>query len=218
MTTLSQRTETLREEFANALTHGLGAALSAVGLALMVMYAAMQGDPVRIVGATVFGATMVLLYLASTLYHSFQDAQWKLFFRKIDHSAIYLLIAGTYTPFTLVALKGALGWSLFGIVWGLAVSGIVFKFFLIHKFEFLSTAVYVAMGWLGVISFGEALEALSVSGMAWLVAGGLCYTVGVVFYLWRSLPYHHSVWHLFVMAGSFCHFHTIRWYVLPLEM
>jgi len=210
-----RRTQTLAEEIANSITHGVGTVLSLVGLMTMVIYASEMGDAYRIVGATVFGLTMVLLYLASTLYHSFQGPSIKPWLRKIDHSAIYLLIAGTYSPFTLVSLPGAWGWTLFGIVWGLALFGVTFKLLYIHKFEFVSVLVYVGMGWLGAIAFKPTLAALSVHGMAWLAAGGLCYTVGVLFYAWRKLPFHHAIWHLFVMGGTFCHFYAVQFYVLP---
>lgn len=215
MTKSPRRIQTFSEEMANSITHGIGAALSVVALISMVMYTASTGDTYRIVGAAVFGVTMVVLYLASTLYHSFHWTPAHQALRKFDHCAIYLLIAGTYTPFTLVSLKGVWGWSLFGVVWALAVTGVIFKLFFIHRFEIMSVVVYVAMGWLGALAFRPTLEALSGGGMMWLVAGGLCYTAGVVFYAWRQLPYHHTVWHLFVMGGTFCHYWAVQFYVLP---
>jgi hemolysin III len=210
-----RRPQTMGEEIANAVTHGIGALLSVAGLAVMVSYATTLGDAYRIVGAAVFGITMVLLYLASTIYHSVHGAQIKPLLRKIDHASIYLLIAGTYTPFTLVSLPGAWGWSLFGIVWGLAVFGVAFKLLFIHKFEFASVLVYLLMGWLGAVAVKPIIANLSTDGLVWVAAGGLFYTGGVLFYMWRRLPYHHAIWHCFVMGGTFCHFFAVHMYVLP---
>lgn len=199
----------------NTLTHAAGAALSILGLVLMVAYASTQGDAYRIVGASVFGATMVFLYMASTLYHSSPHPHYKKFFKVVDHSCIYLLIAGTYTPFTLIAFRGTVGWALFGVVWGLAFCGVIFKIFLIHRFKLLSVGIYLGMGWLCIFAMKPMLQALPTPGIWWLVAGGLSYTLGVAFYLWKSLPHHHAVWHLFVMTGTFCHFASVYWFVLP---
>lgn len=203
------------EEVANVATHGIATALSVAGLALMLSYALTERGSTEIVSAAVFGAAMILAFLASTVYHAVSHVELKERWRKVDHSAIYLLIAGTYTPFTLIAIKGTLGWGLFFTVWSLAFAGVVFKVFFIHRFEMASLAIYVLMGWMGAIAFKPALAALNADGMAWLVAGGLCYTFGVLFYLWRQLPYHHAVWHCFVMGGSACHFAAIYFYVLP---
>ena len=155
------------------------------------------------------------MYLASTLYHSFQHPKVKGVFKILDHAAIYLLIAGTYTPILLVSLRDAWGWSLFGVMWGLAVAGIVFKFFFIGRFEKLSLVIYLLMGWMGVIAAGQIIDALPFGGLLWLLAGGISYTTGVIFYRWEKLKYSHAIWHLFVLGGSICHFFAIFLYVLP---
>lgn len=204
-----------RDEVANTATHGLGMALSIAGLCVMVVYASLQGGAYRIVGASIFGASMVALYLSSTLYHVSRRPRLKQVFRVLDHSAIYLLIAGSYTPFTLISLRGGWGWSLFGVIWGLAVCGVFLKIFFVGRFQALSVAVYLAMGWLAIIAFKPVLAALPTVGFLWLAAGGIMYTVGVVFYAWRQMPYHHAVWHLFVLAGTACHFVSVFFYVLP---
>lgn len=205
----------LREEIANVVTHSIGMLLSIAGLCLMVVYAAMQREAPHVVGASIFGGAMVVLYGASTLYHTFQNPAAKRIFRILDHACIYLLIAGTYTPFTLIVMPVGWGWSLFGVVWGLALAGIVFKIFCIGRLEVLCVGVYIGMGWIGIVAVKPLLEALSWGGVAWLTAGGLMYTLGVIFYAWNRLPYNHAIWHLFVMAGTFCHFVTVYWYVLP---
>ncbi len=204
---------TVREEIANSVTHGIGAALSIAGLTLLVVLATIHGDVWRVVSFSVYGGTLVILYLASTLYHSVPNPRIKHIFRIIDHSAIYLLIAGTYTPFLLVSMRGPWGWSLLAVVWTLAISGIVFKTFLIHRFSKLSTIVYLLMGWLCVVAIKEMLATIPPYGMVWLSAGGLCYTVGVIFYVWHRLPYNHAIWHMFVLGGSACHFFAILFYV-----
>ncbi len=206
---------TPREELANAATHGLGAALSVAALCFMVVQASFGGDVYRIVSVSVFGASMVLLYVFSTLYHSFQAPRVKNVFRRLDHCCIYLLIAGTYTPFTLISIRGGWGWSLFGVVWGLAFCGIVFKTFFLGRFKVVSVLVYLGMGWLAVFALGPIVSALPGAGLFWLVAGGLMYTLGVLFYIWRGLRYHHAVWHLFVLGGTTCHFLSVFLYVLP---
>ncbi|MBN2307611.1 MAG: hemolysin III family protein [Candidatus Hydrogenedentes bacterium] len=203
------------EEVANSVTHGIGAGLSIAGLSVLVSLAAVRGDAWRVVSFSVYGSTLVMLYLASTFYHSFRSPRVKRVLRVIDHASIYLLIAGTYTPFTLVCLRGAWGWSVFGIMWGLALIGVVSKVFLIGRFRILSVAVYVAMGWFVVLVLKPTLAAVPAGGIAWLVAGGCAYTFGVVFYAWKSLPYNHAVWHLFVMAGSISHFFAVLLHVLP---
>ena len=198
-----------REELANAVTHGIGVALSVAGLAVLVTLAGLQGDPWRIVSGAIFGGTLVLLYTASTLYHSFRGAEVKRLLRKLDHAAIFLLIAGTYTPFMLVNLRGAWGWSLLGVVWGLGAIGVALKFRFAGRFRLVSTLIYLGMGWLVVIAAVPLLRQVPAAGLWLLLAGGLCYTVGAGFYLWKRLPYHHAVWHLFVLAGSACHFFAV---------
>lgn len=204
-----------REEFANTVTHGIGAACSLAGLVLMVVFSARHGDNWHVVSTAIFGATLVLLYVSSTLYHAAQGERARQILQKFDHAAIFLLIAGTYTPFVLVTLRGPWGWSLFGVIWGLAVAGVVLKFWLAGRFRVVSTLIYLAMGWLVLIALKPLLAALSPGGMKLLVAGGLWYTGGAVFYLWKRLPYHHAIWHLCVMGGSACHWAAVFYYVVP---
>jgi len=208
-------TYTEREELANRLTHGLGAGLSVAGLVLMVVFAAQHGDTWHVVSTAIFGTTLVLLYTASTIYHSLRDERRRQLLQKIDHAAIFLLIAGSYTPFVLVTLRGPWGWSLFGVVWGLAVAGVTLKFWLAGRFRLVSTLIYVAMGWLVMVAIKPLVVALAPGGMKLLVAGGLCYTGGATFYLWKRLPYHHAIWHLWVLAGSACHWTAVFFYVVP---
>ncbi len=203
-----------RWELVNALTHGVGAVASAVGAVVLVALAAMYGDAWQVVGSAVFGATLVLLYTASTVYHAARSPRARARLKVFDHCAIYLLIAGTYTPFTLIGLRGGWGWSLFGIVWGLAVAGVVFKLFFIDRFPRLSTALYVGMGWMVVVAIVPMVQRLPGATLALLVAGGLAYTAGTYFYHGRR-PYAHAVWHLFVIAGSVCHFAAVATHVLP---
>jgi hemolysin III len=206
---------TPREELANALTHGFGAALSVAGLAVLVSLASVRGDAWSVTATAIFGATLVLLYTASTLYHSFQGESLKRLLRKVDHAAIFLLIAGTYTPFLLVSLRGPWGWSLFGVIWALAITGVVLKFWFTGRAKVLSTLLYLAMGWLVVIAINPLRQSVAPAGLWLLLAGGLSYTLGTVFYLWRRLPYHHAVWHLFVLGGSVCHFFAVFVAVVP---
>jgi hemolysin III len=203
-------------ERANSLTHGLGTLLSVLALVLLVVLAALRGTARHVVGAALFGATLVLLYSMSTLYHALRHPRAKRVFRILDHSAIYLLIAGTYTPFCLGTLRGGWGWSLFGVVWGLAVVGVVYKSVFTGRYRILSTGVYLAMGWMVVVAVVPLCRALPAGGLAWLLAGGCCYTLGVGFYAWIRLPYHHAIWHLFVLAGSLCHVVAVLAYVIPL--
>jgi len=205
----------LGEEIANAITHGIGTGLSVAGLTLLVVLAALYRDAWRIVAFSIYGSTLIILYLASTLYHSFQKPRVKLVFQVIDHAAIYLLIAGTYTPFLLVGIPGAWSRTLLGVVWGLALIGVVFKAFFIHRFRTLSTLAYILMGWMGVIAWKDALAYIPRGGLVWLGVGGVIYTVGVIFYAWRKLPYNHAIWHLFVLGGSICHYFAILFYLSP---
>jgi len=203
------------EEIANSITHGLGLVLSVAGLVVLVVFAALRGTAWHIVSCAVYGATLVTLYAASTLYHGLRGPRVKRVLKILDHSAIYLLIAGTYTPFTLVTLRGAWGWSLFGVVWGLALLGILWKVWFVDRFAVVSTTVYLLMGWLAVVAAKPLLASLPPAAIAWILAGGLCYTAGVVFFAWKRLPYAHTVWHLFVVAGSVCHFLAVLLYVIP---
>lgn len=211
----SEQSQDRDQELWNAVTHGLGTALSIAALSVMVTFAALRGTARHIVGASLFGAMLVLLYLMSTLYHALRPPRAKKVFRILDHSAIFLLIAGTYTPLCLGPLKGAWGWSLFGIVWGLAVLGIVFKATLFHRLAWLSTAVYLLMGWIALIAIVPLMRTLSVGGLLWLFGGGLCYSGGVIFYRWQSLRHHHALWHLCVLAGSACHVFCVLFHVIP---
>lgn len=214
------RTQTLREEIANSVTHGLGFAASLALAPVLVMAAVRSHDPWRIVAASIFAATLILLYAASTLYHALPAPsvpRGKEVLQRLDHAAIYLLIAGTYTPFVLVTLRGPWGWSLFGVVWGLALVGVVLKSaFGASRLVRLSTAVYVGMGWLAVVAVRPLLDQVPPAGLLWLAAGGLCYTGGVAFFVWERLRYSHALWHLFVLAGSACHAWAVLRYVLPL--
>jgi hemolysin III len=206
-----------KEELANSLTHGIGVVLSIAGLVVLVVVSCMQGDPWRVVGLSIYGTCLVLLYTASTLYHSFRSPRVKHVFRIMDHAAIYLLIAGTYTAFTLTLLRGAWGWTLFGVSWGLCLAGIIFKLFFVNRFNVLSTVIYLLMGWMIVVAGKPLMENVPMGGLYWLLAGGVAYSLGTVFYLWEKLPFHHAVWHLFVLGGSVCHFFAIFLYVLPVK-
>ena len=203
------------EEIANSVTHGIGVLVSIAGLVLLIVFSALYGNAWHVVSSSIYGSSMLLLYLASTLYHSLQGARAKSFFRILDHSSIFILIAGTYTPFTLVSLNGPWGWSIFGVIWGLAVLGIIFKFFFINRFGILSTVIYVLMGWMIVIAVKPVLEAVPYGGLVLLLSGGLCYTAGLVFYAWKKLKYAHSIWHLFVIGGSVLHYFAVMFYVIP---
>lgn len=202
-----------KEEIANAITHGIGFLLSIPALVILIISAARNGGPLEVVSFTIFGVSMLLLYLFSTMLHSFKPSKAKNVFAILDHSAIYILIAGTYTPFVLVTLNGALGWTLFGIIWGMAIAGISFKCFFINRFRVLSTLFYILMGWLIIIAIEPLYTNLSSQGFYWLLAGGILYSVGAVFYIWRNLPYSHAIWHLFVIAGSACMYFCILIYV-----
>lgn len=206
---------TLGEEVAHALTHGLGVVLAIVGLTVMVARATLYGATVHVVGAAIFGATLVLMYTASTLYHSIPLPRAKQVLRIIDHSTIYLLIAGTYTPLTLVTLTGSVGWALFATVWSLALVGVIFKVFSTGRFEKLSLAIYLAMGWCVLLAAKPLLRTLDTGGLVLLVAGGLAYSGGVAFYLWERLRYHHAIWHAFVLAGSVLQYFAVLFYVIP---
>lgn len=203
------------DELASSVIHGVGIALSIAGLAVLVAFAALHGNALTVVACAVFGASLVLLYTASTLYHSISVAAAKPALRALDHIAIYVLIAGTYTPFTLIALPGAWGWSLFVAVWTLALVGSALELGLLKRYHKLAVLLYVGMGWIGMIAFKPLSEHLQAGGMLLLIGGGVAYTLGVPFYLWRRLPYHHALWHVFVLAGSVLHFLAVLLYVIP---
>ena len=204
------------EEIANSLIHGLGAVLAIGGLAVLTTFASLRGDAWHVVSCSVFGATLVLLYTASTLYHGIQLPRAKAVLRRLDHSAIYLLIAGTYTPLLLVNLRGAWGWSLFGVIWGLAVAGIVLRMTPLSRLPAVAVLLYVIMGWAVVVATKPLIHAVAPGGLLLLLLGGLAYTGGLAFYGWRRLPYSHAVWHGFVLAGSVLHFFAVLFYVIPL--
>ncbi|MFN2441885.1 MAG: hemolysin III family protein [Thermoanaerobaculia bacterium] len=206
---------TLAEEVANAVTHGLGALLAVIGLVVLVVRASLHGDVWHITSASIFGATLVLCYLSSTLYHSIPHPRAKNVLRVLDHSAIFLLIAGTYTPFTLVSLRGNLGWWIFGVIWTCAALGITLGF-AVKKWKGVVTAVLsVIMGWVAIVALGPLFKSLGPGGTALVIAGGLIYTAGVAFYGSRRVPWNHAVWHLFVLGGSVLHYFAILWFVVP---
>lgn len=205
-----------REEVANAITHGIGAALSVAALVVLIVFASIKGTAFHVVSFTIYGTAMLLLYSASTLVHSFPEGKAKRVFESLDHSCIYVFIAGTYTPILLHIVQGHLGWVLFGVVWSCALAGVLFKAFFASKFLFTSTIVYIAMGWLIVFAWKPLTDHLAPEGVQLLITGGLLYTVGTIFYMWRAFPYHHAVWHLFVLGGSIVHFFAILLYILPL--
>ncbi|MCB0405572.1 MAG: hemolysin III family protein [Bdellovibrionales bacterium] len=205
------RPYTRREELANAITHGLGACLSVAALAVLVAYAK---DAWRVVSFSIYGGSLVLLFLASTFYHSFHDPRVKQILKIVDHSAIFILIAGTYTPLMLVTLRGVWGWVIFGVIWLLALYGVVLKLFSRLQSRGLSLALYLGMGWLAVVAIRPLMQRLPFAGIGWLVAGGICYTLGTVFYARKKMKYSHAIWHLFVLAGSTCHFCCMLFYVV----
>ncbi|MGD6803248.1 hemolysin III family protein [Rossellomorea vietnamensis] len=202
-----------KEEIANAVTHGIGFLLSIPALVLLILAAVEKGTAWHIVSYTIFGVTMLLLYLFSTLLHSFKPSRIKKLFAILDHSAIYLLIAGTYTPFMLVSFRTPLGWTIFGIIWGLAIAGVVFKCYFVDRYQIISTIVYLLMGWMIIIAVKPLYEILSPTGFLLLLTGGIFYSIGAVFYVWNKLPYNHAIWHLFVLAGSTFMFLCVLLYV-----
>lgn len=208
------REQSPSEEIVNAILHGIGAGLSIAALVVLIIFANIYGDTWHIVSFSIYGATLIILYLASTVYHSLPKGKWKNVLHVIDHSSIFLLIAGTYTPITLTAMRGPWGWSIFGVVWGIAFLGIILKVFWMDKLKFLSVGLYVIMGWIIVIAIKPLLNSLETISLIFLLAGGILYTVGIIFYIWRRLKYSHGIWHLFVLAGSICHFFTV-FYLLP---
>jgi hemolysin III len=212
----NERPFTLGEEVFHSITHGVGSGLSIAGLTLLVVLAVLNGDVYKIISFSIFGATLVILYLSSTLYHGLQQPRVKKVFKIFDHSAIYLLIAGTYTPFLLVGLRGTSGWILLVIVWTIALIGITFKVLFIEKFQILSVISYLLMGWLCVFVFKEMFASIPIGGIIWLAAGGFLYTVGVIFYALQKIPYMHAIWHFFVLGGSICHYFAVLFFLAPI--
>ena len=202
------RKQTVTEERLNAISHGVGAALGIAGLILMLVYGD-KNKPFGIFSVFVYGLSLIVLFLASTLYHSVRDERRKHYYRIVDHVSIYFLIAGTYTPVLLLMLTDSLGWLLFWVVWGIAAFGIVLKLFFTGRFEVFSTLLYLVMGWLIVFDFSNLSEAIGPNGVLWLFAGGMFYTVGILFYAVNKIPYNHVIWHLFVLGGAICHFFMI---------
>jgi hemolysin III len=205
-------------EFANCVTHGVGLALSLAGLVALVVVACMYGGAWQIVSGSVYGASLVILYAASTLYHGARSLRAKRLLQVVDHCCIYLLIAGTYTPFTLVTLRGGWGWTLFGLVWGLALAGVLFRILFGDRYRPVAVASYVLLGWLCVIAVKPILATVPTGAILWIVAGGVAYTSGVAFFASERIRHAHAVWHLFVLGGSICHFFAIVLYVLPAKM
>lgn len=215
----SPRDYSVTEEISHSAIHALGSHLGAAMLALMVVFGAQSGTqvPWKVISGAVFGATIILLYTVSSVYHAVTHQRSKQILEICDHMAIYFLIAGSYTPFTLVTLREShpvVAWTIFGVVWGLTIAGVIFKIFTTGKLRFISTLGYIGMGWLVVIAIKPLRDALPASGLVWLLAGGGLYTLGTVFYLWRLMPFHHAVWHLFVLAGTLCHFFCVLFYVM----
>ena len=202
------------EEKLNVITHFIGLLLSITALVLLIVHASYNGNARHIVSFTIFGASLILLYSASTIYHYVQKPELRRKLNILDHASIYVLIAGTYTPFTLVTLKGALGWTIFGITWGIALIGIFFKLFYTGRFDKISTIAYVAMGWIIIFAIKPLIDMLPINGLYWLFAGGIFYTVGAILYSIKKVPYNHAIFHVFVLLGSFSHFMAVYFYVL----
>jgi hemolysin III len=205
------------EEFANSLTHGIGLVMSLAGAATLIFLTWTKGSRVHVAGCSVYGVTLVLVYAASTIYHSVQKPQIKHYFRLFDQVAIYLVIAGTYTPFTLINLRGFWGWTLLALVWSLSLFGVVFKIIFVNRYKAVSYGLYVVIGWLAIIAAKPIIETVPLGGLAWILAGGLAYMTGLVFFAWDRIPFNHTIWHVFVIIGSVCHFCAVMFYVLPVK-
>ena len=197
------------EEIINSITHGIGALLSIAAMVILIMVASRNGDIWHLVSFSIYGSSLILLYLSSTLYHSFTNPKIKSLFARFDHISIFLLIAGTYTPILLTSIRGVWGWSLFGIIWAMAIIGAVIRSVYLHRFRKLMVAVYLVMGWMAVVAAKQIYQSLPATSLIFLVLGGVAYSIGVIFYMWRSLKYAHGIWHIFVLAGSILHFFAI---------
>ena len=202
------------EELLNILTHGIGLLMSLVALVVLVVYAVLEGTAWHVVSFAIYGSSLVVLYFASTIFHLSTNEKVRARLKVFDHASIFLLIAGTYTPFTLVTLRGPLGWSIFGVIWGLAIAGILLKLFYTGRFNVLSTILYVLMGWMIIFAIYPLAEVFSFNGLLWLVAGGISYTIGAIIFLFNNIPFNHTIFHVFVILGSLCHFVSVFWYVL----
>lgn len=205
---------TKAEEIMNAVTHGIGIALSIAGLVILVVFAALYGDAWKVVASSIYGASMIVLYTASTLYHSFSKTKAAKKLNMFDHISIYYLIAGSYTPFMLVNLRGAWGWSIFGVIWACAITGTILKIIYGNNFRKISTIIYLAMGWMILIAIYPFVKNVELGGVIYLALGGLAYSFGVIFYKWKSLPFNHAIWHLFVLAGTILQFFAVLFYVV----
>lgn len=212
---MSNKSYTVAEEVAHALTHGFGAVLSIVALVVMLLWSTAYGTVWHVVAVSIYGGSLILLYTASTLYHSFPWPRVKSYFQQLDHAAIFLLIAGTYTPFMLINLRGSWGWLFLAVAWSIALIGVAIELFAKNPPKWLSLTLYLGLGWMALVAIKPMFDNVEEAGLLLLLAGGLAYTLGVVFYVWHSLPYHHAIWHLFVLAGSAFHFFAIFYYVLP---
>jgi hemolysin III len=205
----------IKEEIAHSVSHGFGLLLSVIGLATLIVYSSQYGDGWHIVSSSIYGATLIALYAASTLYHAVTIPGLKKVLQKVDHAAIFLLIAGTYTPFTLVNLRGGWGWTLFAMVWSIAIAGMIMELTVKNRYKRVSLGLYLGLGWLVMIAIEPMITNVDISGLILLLVGGLFYSLGVIFYVWKTLVYHHAIWHLFVLAGSAFHFFAIFLYVIP---
>lgn len=203
------------EEKVNIISHAIGLVLSVIALVLLVNRAALFGNGLTIVSAAIFGVSLIVLYAASTLYHGTKQPELRSRFKIFDHSAIYVLIAGTYTPYTLITLEGTTGWMVFSVSWAMALTGIVLKLFFTGKYKLISTLMYVLMGWMIVIVIKPLIDNLPIEGIYWLLAGGAFYTIGAVLYSIKKIKFNHAIFHIFVLMGSFCHFYSVFFYVLP---
>lgn len=204
-----------KEEFYNVVTHGFGAVLSVVALVVMIYYSVRSGNRIALISSVIFGISLILLYSASTIYHAAYRLKWKKIFQRIDHLCIYLLIAGTYTPVALLGLKGVWGWSMFGVIWGMALIGFIFKFSPLRQNEKISLSIYAIMGWTAIIAIKPMIDNLSSGALLFIILGGLCYSLGIYFYAKDSKPFYHPIWHLFVLGGSILHFCAIFFFILP---
>ena len=213
----SPNRNSIKEEIANSITHGIGMVLAIGALAILVTFAGIYGNPWHVISVSVYGFTLILLYTASTLYHSIQTPRTKSILQILDHSAIYMLIAGTYTPFTLVNLRGPWGWSLFAVVWCLAFIGTAIQFGQTERWRVVSLISYVVMGWAILVAIKPLISTVASGGLILLLLGGLAYSFGILFYRWKSLIFHHAVWHIFVLTGSILHFFAILFFVIPIQ-
>lgn len=203
------------EERLNVLSHGLGLIFSVIALIVLINYAVLEGTSLHVITFSIYGTSMVILYMASTLYHFVQEPRWRYRLNIFDHAAIYILIAGSYTPFTLNVMQGTLGWTLFTVVWIIAAVGVTLKLFFTGKYGKLSTIAYIGMGWLGVFGLKALYDALPIEGVIWILAGGISYTIGAILYSIKAIKFNHAIFHVFVLLGSFCHFMSVFLYVLP---